>query len=129
MTGCYPVRCGCDTVGKLQIEKVGLYYRFVCRCRQNSDSVYRLVAQYETNRIPLGVLVPEGLGTGLDRKLPVKQFPEGEPTFLIVPVHPQLQGLFIPLSPEEPFAYLSRLKDAFLTEQNGVTGIFLPNKI
>ena len=128
MVGCYPVTCGCDTVGKLTIEKSGLYYRFICRCRPGSDTVYRLVAQYETSRIPVGVLVPDGLGICLDKKLPAKHFPEERAAFCLVPQHPEFQGLFVPLSPEEPFAYLSRLKDAFLTQQNGVTGIYIPNK-
>ena len=33
---------------------------------------------------------------------------------------------FVPIIPEEPFSYLSRLKNAFLVKQAGKIGIILP---
>ena len=127
MTGCYSVSCGMDSVGKVQVEKIGLYYRFQCRCRAACESVYRLMAQFGLEQIPVGVLVPDGVGIHLDKRIPVKVFPKGTPDFLMVPLHPDMDSFFVPLSPEEPFAYLTRLKDSFLTEQNGVIGLMIKN--
>lgn len=33
---------------------------------------------------------------------------------------------FVPIAPEEPFAYIAKLKDAFLATQNGQTGVMIP---
>ena len=35
------------------------------------------------------------------------------------------QGKFIPIYPEEPFAYITRLKTAFLVRQNGQVGMIV----
>lgn len=38
---------------------------------------------------------------------------------------PALAGRFIPIKPEEPFAYIERLKDAYLVRQDGQVGIII----
>ena len=78
----------------------------------------------------LGVLVPEGGGLSLDKKVPVKQFPTGHPVFRVRPLHEKEETnkpkeKLVPLSPDEPFAYLDKLKDAHLAEQNGVRGLWI----
>ena len=71
------------------------------------------------------MLVPDGGDFVLKTKLPIKRLGEGELRFRIQPRHSELTGKFIPLSPEEPFAYLSRLEDAFLKIREGKMGILL----
>lgn len=67
----------------------------------------------------LGILVPVGDGFGLDTQIPVKRLGTGEPEFQVVPKQPKASGNIVPVYPEEPFAYISRLKEAYLVRKNG----------
>jgi len=128
MDGSYSVRLGKKTVGKVQVSKQGLYYRFVCRCMHAGDDVHRLVVLCADQRVSIGVLVPEGDGFGLDRKIPAKQFLHAFTEFFIAPMHETVQGKFVPISPEEPFHYIAQLKDSFLIERQGRIGVMIPDK-
>ena len=59
---------------------------------------------------------------GLDTRRPVKRLGEGELSFRLVSKHNAPRTHFAPISPEEPFAYLQRLKDAYLAEKDGQIG-------
>ena len=77
----------------------------------------------------LGVLVPGENGFGLDTRFPISRVGRGVLSFRLLPRHDPLQGrLFVPITPEEPFAYLSRLKDAFLEIQEGKKGASIPRE-
>ena len=121
----YEVSFGKEQVGKVQVCREGLYYRFCCRCRLSGDVVCRLAVRCGEKEENLGVLVPMGTGFGLEKRVPVKHLGEGEMEFYLMPRHTGASGKFIPICPEEPFAYLARLKDAFLTRQNGQTGVII----
>ena len=71
----------------------------------------------------LGILVPEEDSFILNTSLPVKRIGEGEMSFVLRPKQESLTGSFVPISPEEPFSYISRLKESFLLYQNGQPGI------
>ena len=116
---------GKDRVGKVQVLREGLYYRFFCRCRLSGDVVCRLAVRCGEKEENLGVVVPVGDGFGLDKRLPVKNLGEGEMTFFLMPKQERLEGKFIPIYPEEPFSYIARLKDAFLARQNGQIGVVI----
>ena len=128
MEGNYPVLFGKETAGKVQVLRQGLYYRFVCRCRVNGDAVCRLTAVCGGNAENLGVLIPDGDGFSLDKKLPVKHFGSEEMTFFLTPRHEDAVGEFVPIYPEEPFSYIARLKDGFLARRNGQTGVVFQNQ-
>ena len=121
----YEVLFGKDRVGKVQVLREGLYYRFFCRCRLSGDVVCRLAVRCGEKEENLGVVVPVGDGFGLDKRLPVKNLGEGEMTFFLMPKQERLEGKFIPIYPEEPFSYIARLKDAFLARQNGQIGVII----
>lgn len=121
----YEVLFGKDRVGKVQVLREGLYYRFFCRCRLSGDVVCRLAVRCGEKEENLGVVVPVGDGFGLDKRLPVKNLGEGEMTFFLMPKQERLEGKFIPIYPEEPFSYIARLKDAFLARQNGQIGVVI----
>lgn len=125
LEGNYEVRFGNDPVGKVQVLRQGLYYRFICRCKLTGDVVCRLSVCCGDRQENLGVLVPTDDGFGLDRKVPVKHLGEGKPDFLLAPKHDHVMGKFVPISPEEPFSYIGRLKDSFLVRQGGQAGIIL----
>ena len=85
------------------------------------DTLCRVSAGKES----LGVLVPMGDGFGLDTKLPAKRFGDTVPEFRLVPNKPVLEGKFVPIKPEEPFSYIERLKDAYLTQREEQLGIIV----
>ena len=107
-------------MGKVRVEKCGLYYRFQCCCRINSDLICRLFVHCGDKRENLGIVVPMEGGFVLDTKLPVKRFPEEPMEFCLVPKLDAGAGNFVPVYPEEPFGFISRLKDAYLVRrENG----------
>ena len=114
---------GNQQAGKVQVTRQGLYYRFVCRCKLTGEVVCRLYISCGGQQENLGVVVPTGDGFGLDTRQPVKRFREGEPSFSLIPKHEMVSGQFVPIVPEEPFAYIERLKTSFLVRKYGQLGI------
>ena len=121
----YGVYFGKQLAGKVQVLRQGLYYRFICRCRLTGDVVCRLGVTCGANRENLGVVVPMDGGFGLDTRLPVKRLGDGKMEFYLIPKYEAAKGTFVPIYPEEPFAYIERLKEAYLTRKNGQVGILL----
>lgn len=121
----YLVYLGKEAAGKVQVLREGLYYRFVCRCSLTGDVVCRLVVRCGETQENLGVVVPLEQGFGLDKRIPAKRLGEGKMSFFLMPKHDAVSGRFVPIYPEEPFAYIARLKDAFLARQNGQVGIVM----
>lgn len=127
MEGIYPVFFGQAQVGKVEVRKQGLYYRFFCRCSMTGDVVCRLVVSCGGKQENLGVPVPGEDGFGLEKAVPCKRFGAGEPEFFLLPCHEMSIGTFIPICPEEPFAYISRLKDAYFERRYGQAGVVIPD--
>ena len=123
MDGLHDVYLSGQPVGKVLVERRGLYWLFSCRCRLSGEIMYKLSVTCGETTENLGVLVPDGKDFSLKAKLPAKRLGAGEMKFQILPRHKELAGKFIPLSPEKPFAYLSRLENAFLEVRNGQPGI------
>lgn len=127
MDAYYPVYFGGEQVGKVQVIKQGLYNRFICRCRLAGDKVCRLYVRCGESLEKLGVLVPVDEGFGLDTRIPAKRFADAPMEFeLRCAEEKKPEKTFVPIIPEEPFSYLSRLKNAFLVKQAGKIGIILP---
>ena len=123
MEGTYPVAFGRQPVGKVQVLRQGLYYRFVCRCKVNSQIVCRLMVNCGNATESLGIVVPMDDGFGLETRLPVKRFSAGEVSFSLVPKLEQTGEKFYPIYPEEPFAYVAKLKESYLCYREGQAGI------
>lgn len=125
MEGTYGVYFGSQLMGKVQVLRQGLYYRFLCRCQLTGDVVCRLSVTCGDKRESLGVVVPMDGGFGLDTKLPVKRLGEGNMEFYLVPKHDVPAGKFVPIYPEEPFAYIERLKESFLVRKGEQVGVMI----
>lgn len=125
MEGNHVLRFGGQDVGKVQVTREGLYYRFRCRCHLTGDVVCKVMVHCGEGRESLGILAPEGEGFSLVTRVPVKRFGEGKPEFLVMPNRPAMAGKFVPIRPEEPFTYLERLKNAYLAMQNGQVGVVI----
>ena len=124
MEGCYPIILGSREIGQARVEKEGLYLRFSCSCRQIGDGISRVVMRWKDREECLGVLAPKDGEFWLERRIPTKTLPDGVPDFLIRK-EGSVEGIFVPICPEEPFAYLHRLKDAYLERRNGELGLRL----
>jgi hypothetical protein len=105
-------------VGKAYVTEQGLYYRIRCRCAITSDVIHRLVVSCGDRQESLGILVPFGQEFGLDTKIAAKRIGRGELRFTVRPKRNEMKEL-LPLSPEEPFAYIRRLKECYLVRMNG----------
>lgn len=121
MVGNYDVYLGDRTVGTVDVEKQGLYYRFSCRCDCGGKEMHRLLLRSGGKETDLGLCVPVAGGFGTEKRLPVKQCGTGTPEFFLRP----RGGKFIPISPEEPFRYIHRLESAFLERRGEVLGIVI----
>lgn len=121
----YDIFLGQDSIGKAQVTKEGLYYRISCRCRLSGEVVYKVVASCGDRKEDLGVLVPQSGAFVLTKRLPMKQLGQGQLQFKAVPRHVAPDGKFIPISADEPFAYLSRLENAFMQRRDGQQGVVI----
>ena len=74
----YEVFLSSRPVGKVQLIRQGLYCRVICRCLIPNDGVYRLYVQRDSGRENLGVVIPEGDGSFLDKRIPAKRIGEGK---------------------------------------------------
>ena len=125
MIGSYEIRMGNNVVGRATVEKQGLYYRFFCRCKITGEGMRRIVVSCGEIREDLGICIPMGDGFGLEKKVPCKRFGAQTPDFQLLPKYPGMRGKFVPVYPDEPFAYMSRLKEAFLDVRDGQQGIVI----
>lgn len=122
----YSVYLGNTEIGRVQVQREGLYYRFFCRCKLNTQAITRLWVSCGEKRESLGVLVPVDDGFGLEVRIPVSRLGEGDMQFAVDSKQTIPSGSkFYPIYPEEPFAYLTKLKDAFLIYQDGKKGILI----
>lgn len=119
------IMLGGRAVGSAQVERQGLYYHFDCRCNLSGEVIYRIQAKAEGTWENLGIPVPEKGGFTLRCSIAVKKLGSGPIALRLVPKHSDLQGKFIPLSPEEPFRYLKRLQEAVLEIRDGKVGVVI----
>lgn len=125
MEGYYTLNYGAQPVGKVEVKRQGLYYRFRCRCRLPGDGICRVAVVVGGCQENLGILVPQGDGFALEKTLAASRLGEGTPEFLVLPGRTRPLGGFVPIKPEGPFAYIARLKSAYLANRCGVWGIVL----
>ena len=125
MDGTYDIFMGKEAVGTATVEQQGLYYRFCCKCSISGAVMCRVMVSCNGHHENLGILIPMGDGFGLTTKLAVKRLGKGDFRFRILPKHAKSQGEFIAVYPEEPFAYLTRLQNAFLEVRGGQVGVVI----
>lgn len=122
----YLVTSGEETIGRVQVQRQGLYYYIHCRCNITGCVRYQLVASSEQNTVDLGLCVPMDGKFGVETKIPCKRLGEGSFSFRLVPRRRKSAANFVPVSPDEPFAYIRQLQNAHLARLEGAVGIVLP---
>lgn len=123
MEGTYDILLGDTPVGTVDVIRQGLYYRFDCRCKLSGTVICRVSVECGGRHENLGILVPSGDRFCLSTKMAVKRLGKGIPRFTALPRHRDRELEFIPVYPEEPFAYLARLQDAFVQVRDGQVGV------
>lgn len=124
----YTVYLADEPAGTASVEASGLYFRIQCRCKLTGQVRYKILLAGDDRQEDLGLCVPIDDGFGLTKHIPYKRMPKGRLTFCAVPRHCELNEIFVPVSAEEPFAYLSRLNKAYLQKREGVVGLVLPEE-
>jgi len=125
MEGIYAIEQAGQKIGQAEVTRQGLYYHFTCHCRLSGEVICRLAAVCGEKTENLGVPVPENGEFVLRKKIPVSHLGQGQLRIRVIPKHGQLSDQFIPISPEEPFMYLSRLKNAYLERREQIQGIVI----
>ena len=122
MFGLYDIYRGAEKIGKAEVTREGLYYRFRCFCDLPEGEIYRLTVNCGSKAENLGIPIPSGDGFWLSARLPMSRFSDGEPFFRAIPKE---QQLWVPVLPEQPFAYLAELENAVLEERGGEMGLLI----
>lgn len=117
----YPIYFAQEQIGMAKVIREGLYYRICCRCSISGSIPFR-VKVTGTGEADLGLCVPMGESFGMEARIPVKRVGNGELKFQAVPKRSVTEELTV-ISPEEPFGYIARLKDAYLVKRGQATGI------
>lgn len=125
LDGNYDVYIGDKAVGKVYVCTEGLYLRFQCRCDLSGEVISQLQVACGNHVESLGILIPMGHEFGLETRIPAKRLGQGSLRFFVKPRHREFHGQYIPIAPEEPYRYLSRLKDSYLENRNGRLGIVI----
>ena len=123
MEGTYDILLGSEPIGEAVVQRQGLYYRFDCRCSLSGTVIYRLMVSCNGHHENLGIPVPAGDQFVLTTKVAMKKLGKGRFRIQALPKHQKLEREFIPVYPEEPFDYLTRLQDAFLEVRKGQVGL------
>ena len=123
----FDVCMGDQAVGTARMTREGLYESIQISCTIASEIMYRGYLLCGDQNIDLGILVPEDGAFVLRTRIPMKQLGSGVISFVVKPKHTQAEHQFVPLAPEEPFRYISRLKDSFLARRKGRLGIMIIN--
>ena len=110
-------------MGQAAVFQKGLYLYFDCRCRLSGETVCRIRVRCGEKEEDLGIPVPEGRDFVLRKRLPAKRLGSGVPEFWVAPQKVALPENWVPVRAEEPFAYLSRLQDAYLEVRDGQMGV------
>ena len=118
----YDLCFGDKCCGYALAERQGLYFRIECKCHIDDGGRYRVSAGGDRGEVDLGILIPKEKGFGLRASVAMKKLGENL-RFWLVQDNPPTPGVFVSVSADEPFAYLSKLKDAKLAHQNGQVGL------
>ena len=125
MEDTYDVKLGSQIMGTVTVKKQGLYWLFDCRCDLSGEVMYDLAIMVGEYQVKLGLMTPGNGCFCLCTKLPIKRLGQGSPMFSLQPRHAQMKDNIIPVKPDEPFCYLSRLENAYLAKLEGKPGIAL----
>ena len=111
----YEIICNKEFVGSAQVEKEGLYYKFLCTCLPPNEEIHRItVSDGETVR-DLGICVPGDGKFILTARVPIKYLKGDKLTFTLT----SQKGMDNSIDIGEAFTQLEELEAARLQITNG----------
>lgn len=113
----YPILLDGNSVGKAEVVKEGLYYRFSCVCYPTNKEIYRIFLNDGRKTRNLGVCVPDGRRFILNVCVPVKYISNGDFSFEMKPEETDLK--YEPIESGKAFSNLDLLEDAKLQTIDG----------
>ena len=122
MFGLYDIYKGGEKIGKAEVNREGLYYRFRCHCNLPEGDIYRLYVTCGDRKEKLGIPIPGGDGFWLSVRLPVSRFSGEEPGFYAATIE---NKSWVPVLEDVPFPFISQLSDAVLEEKEGKMGLLI----
>ena len=133
MSGSFDVLLRGKATGTAEVTEQGLYCHIRCRCSPEKKEVYRLWVRCGQSQLRLGILVPEGDRMVLETRIPAKKLTGEGLEFYLESASTQsntagkenMKLQYVPIYPDEPFAYLTRLKNAYLEIRSGKPGLVL----
>lgn len=128
MDGSYDIFRGNEKIGKAQVTREGLYYRFRCVCSLTGEVVYRLIVTCAEKTENLGILLPDGDVFRLEKRIPASRFQTGKLIIKAVPGNLDRAGFFAPVKPDEPFRYLASLQTARMEQRGDQIGIIFEDQ-
>ena len=114
MSETYPILLGSTCIGEACVSRQGLYYQIICICRLSGEVVYRVRASCGDKAENLGILVPEDGQFVVRSRIAVSKLGTDTLSFQVIPKHKKMDDPFVPLSPDEPYTYLSRIDEMYL---------------
>lgn len=123
MSEIYPILLGKNCIGQASVSRQGLYYQIACACRLSGEVVYRVRASCADKAVNLGILVPENGLFAVRSRVAISKLGVGALSFCAIPQHVKTDDNFIPLKPDEPFAYLHRMDGMYLSKRGSQIGL------
>lgn len=108
------------TVGTVDVEKMGRFYRISSRFLLPDKNVVRLAVACGDKTFDLGVCVRYNARLGTERWMPVGRIGEEPMQFYL-----QEEDIFVPVSDTNPFVYLDKVITGYFEIRSGVKGIVL----
>lgn len=110
----YDVFLNGAVVGRAEVTTEGLYYRFRCRCTLPDQRMYRLVVTTSGRQIDLGICVPYGSISTVDKLMAKKHFKDRNMQFSISIKDTPEDTKSVSVDPNRPFMYIRQLPNARL---------------
>lgn len=101
----YDVRYNGDCVGKVSIQRDGLYARITCTCQFLNDDFYRLLLGCGDKWMDLGLLVRTKSGFGICTQIPIKKINFDTVVFKVSNAAYKNNQKYVTIDPTIPFVY------------------------
>ncbi len=119
----FPVYYEDRLCGKANMERQGLYYRIICKCKIPTVAPCKIQIRTDGRNINLGTCIKSGDLFTIDTKIPCKYIQETSIKFYILPKEPEGTLGFVPIGEDVPFPHLHKLDKArmrYCSKQVGV---------
>lgn len=120
----YPVYKGDAQVGKILVERTGLYYHYTGCVQLELEGLYRIWAISGPKQMNLGVCQPSGGKWITQGKIPCQCLNLDNTQFIVTP-HSIKQKETIPIDDHSSFPYLEQLSDCRFAVKDNIPSIVI----